>query len=301
MKKQRNIAAFLVIGEAVKKKTKKGLFITLIVVLSVCYFFYFQNNSIVTTNITIDSADVPSSFDDFTIVQLSDLHGKNFGTNQRTLVEKITQANPNLILFTGDLIDSRRYDEENSLILVAELVQIAPIYYVTGNHEWRSGEFSSLEKKLNQLGVQVMRNSVDEITIGTEKIQIIGIDDPASGKANNTDWAIIEETIERSIEGIEEGHFKILLSHRPEWFPLYSEYGFDLVFSGHAHGGQVRLPFVGALFAPNQGFFPKYTSGKHHLENTTLIVNRGLGNSLFPLRIFNRPEIVVVTLKSAKQ
>lgn len=282
-----------------KKRTKKGLFITFIVLISLIFFFYFQNNSIVTTKITIDSAKVPSSFDDFTIVQLSDLHGKNFGTNQRTLVQKIKKANPNLIVFTGDLIDSRRYHEENSLTLMAELVHIAPIYYVTGNHEWRSGKFSSLEKKLNHLGVRVMRNSADEITIGTDKIQIIGIDDPAQVNASYAERATTEEAIVNSMKGLEEGNFKILLSHRPEMFPLYSEYEFDLVFSGHAHGGQVRIPFVGGLIAPNQGLFPKYTFGKYSLDNTTMIVNRGLGNSIIPLRIFNRPELVVVTLKLA--
>lgn len=182
---------------------------------------------------------------------------------------------------------------------MAELVHIAPIYYVTGNHEWRSGKFSSLERKLNHLGVRVMRNSAEEITIATDKIQIIGIDDPAHGNASYAERAIAEEALSHSIKGLDKEDFTILLSHRPEMFSLYSEYEFDLVFSGHAHGGQVRLPFVGGLIAPNQGFFPKYTSGKNSLENTTMIVNRGLGNSIIPLRIFNRPEIVVVTLKTA--
>jgi hypothetical protein len=138
---------------------------------------------------------------------------------------------------------------------------------------------------------------MEEITIGTEEIQLIGIDDPANRIEPATGLATAEENIIKSLNRAEEAAaFQILLSHRPEMLSLYSEYGFDLVFSGHAHGGQFRIPFVGGLVAPNQGLLPKYTAGKHEAGDTAMIVNRGLGNSLFPFRIFNRPEIVEVTL-----
>ncbi len=142
-----------------------------------------------------------------------------------------------------------------------------------------------------------MRNSTDVIKIGNEKILLTGVDDPTQHSESLGEREIIEEAIKKSLEGIEkEGTFKILLSHRPEMLSLYSQYEFDVVFSGHAHGGQVRIPFVGGLVAPNQGLFPKYTSGKYTLDKTTMIVNRGLGNSIIPFRIFNLPEIVVLTL-----
>ena len=280
-----------------KKIKRRLLYLLLGLVLLIC-FFYFQNNSIVTTEYNFSSDKVPQNFKGYKIVQLSDLHSKSFGNNQSDLVKKVKKVNPDLIVFTGDLIDSDRYDEKISLTLMEKLVQIAPVYYVTGNHEWWSGKFNSLEDKLKDTGVQVMRNTVEEITIGNDKIQIIGIDDPAKVNESYAERAIAEEDITNSIKGLEEGvNFKILLSHRPELFSLYTQYEFDVVFSGHAHGGQVRIPFVGGLVAPNQGLFPEYSSGMHDVDNTTMIVNRGLGNSIIPLRVFNRPEIVVVTLK----
>ena len=261
-------------------------------------FFYFQNNSIGTTQYNFSSDKVPPNFNGYKIVQLSDLHSKSFGSNQSDLVKKVKKVKPDLIVFTGDLIDSDRYDEKTSLTLMEKLVQIAPVYYVTGNHEWWSGRFDSLEDKLKDTGVQVMRNTVEDIIIGNDKIQIIGIDDPAKVNESYVERVIAEEDIANSIKGLEEGvNFKILLSHRPELFSLYTQYEFDIVFAGHAHGGQVRIPFVGGLVAPNQGLFPEYSSGMHDVDNTTMIVNRGLGNSIIPVRVFNRPEIVVVALK----
>ena len=133
--------------------------------------------------------------------------------------------------------------------------------------------------------------------IETDSIQIIGIDDPANVIESNGERSKTEENIVKSMQNIKENDdFQILLSHRPELLSLYSESEFDVVFSGHAHGGQFRLPFIGGLIAPDQGLFPTYTSGTYKLDNTTMIVNRGLGNSIIPIRIFNRPEIVVVTL-----
>ncbi|MFP3846962.1 metallophosphoesterase [Priestia filamentosa] len=282
-------------------KREKKLLITFVVLVSLIFFFYVQNNSIVTTETTISSGKLPESMEGFKIVQLSDLHSKNFGRNQSVLVQKVNELKPDLIVFTGDLVDSKRYKEKVSLILMKELVEIAPTYFVTGNHEWGSGKFVSLESKLNDIGVQVMRNTADAITIGNDKAYIIGIDDPPQMNNRHAEQSLTRETIENSTKKLEDGYFKIFLSHRPEMFPLYSKYGFDLVFSGHAHGGQFRIPFVGGLIAPNQGLFPKYTAGKYVSDNTTMIVNRGLGNSIIPIRMFNRPEIVLVTLKSVNQ
>jgi uncharacterized protein len=284
-----------------KKKTIKRWVFLLIGMALLIYFFYFQNNSIVTSEYTIKSDKVPQNFNGYKIVQLSDLHSKSFGNGQSELVNKVKKSQADLVLFTGDLIDSKRYDEKSSLILMKKLVEVAPVYYITGNHEWWSGKLNALEDQLKDIGVQVMRNTSKEITIENDKIQIIGIDDPAIGKEMEGVRTKIEENIVKSIEKIkEEDDFQVLLSHRPEQLSLYSEYGFDVVFSGHAHGGQFRIPFLGGLIAPDQGIFPKYTSGKYQLDHTTMIVNRGLGNSIIPIRVFNRPEIVVVTLKTVQ-
>lgn len=280
------------------ERTKKRLFLTFMILILFIVFFYFQNNSLVITETTIRSEKIPASFEDYKIVQLSDLHSKTFGDHQSALVQKVRQINPDVIVFTGDLVDSKRYNEKTSLILIEVLIQISPLYFVTGNHEWWSGKFHSLEKKLAEIGVQVMRNQADVITNGQDSIHIVGIDDPAQVNESHTERQRTEEKIVKSIKDLEEEFFKILLSHRPEMLPLYSIYQFDIVFSGHAHGGQIRIPLIGGLIAPNQGLFPKYTSREHILGNTTMIVNRGLGNSVIPLRVFNRPEILVVTLKS---
>jgi uncharacterized protein len=281
-----------------KQKTKERLLYFLLGIILLVYFFYFQNNSIVTTEYDYSSKKVPVSFDGYKIVQLSDLHSKSFGKDQEKLIKKVSKANPSLIVFTGDLVDSRKYNEENSLVLMKKLVQIAPVYYVTGNHEWRSGKFNSLEDELKSAGVQVMRGTVEEVSYGTDNIQLIGIDDPAGITGSYSEQEITEEALGNTINNSkDDGDFNILLAHRPELISSYSKFPIDLVFSGHAHGGQFRVPFIGGVVAPNQGLFPEYTSGKHMVDKTTMIVNRGLGNSIIPVRIFNRPEIVVMTLK----
>ncbi|AOV08196.1 metallophosphoesterase [Sporosarcina ureilytica] len=273
---------------------KKRLLFSIIGLLLLTTFLYSQNNWIKVTKISIRSDKLPKHFEGYKIVQLSDLHGKGFGKNQIKLINQVNRSKPHLIVFTGDLVDANQYEEEAGLKLMEELVQIAPVYFVTGNHEWWSGRFNSLETKLNDLGVMVLRNDLVEIYREQEKLSLIGIDDPANG--NGSDTAITEEAIAHSIKGYRPDNFMILLAHRPEMLSLYAHYQFDIVFTGHAHGGQFRIPFIGGLIAPDQGLFPKYTSGKHTKGNTVMVVNRGLGNSIIPFRVFNRPEIIVTSL-----
>lgn len=282
-----------------KLLTKKTLFMLGVTITSLAYFSYFQNNSIETSEINIASEKVPPSFHQFKIVHLSDLHNKSFGKNQSVLSDKIQNIEPDLIVFTGDLVDKRNYNEEISLSLIEKIVQIAPVYYVTGNHEWASGKFDSLAESLEKLGVHVMRNSRAEIEIGEESIHILGVDDPLMYHKSVVEASSVEKAIQTLVKDMNsEENFKMLLAHRPEMFPLYSQYDIDLIFSGHAHGGQVRIPFLGGLIAPGQGFFPQYTSGKYEENASKMIVNRGLGNSIIPQRVFNRPEIIAVTLLS---
>ncbi|MBU8906826.1 metallophosphoesterase [Desertibacillus haloalkaliphilus] len=283
-----------------KRKVKRFGFVALFSLIGLIVFVYVQNNLIVITGYEVRSERVPESFSGWTIVQLSDLHSKSFGDNQRTLVKKVKAEQPDLIVFTGDLVDSRTYHEDRSLTLMQQLVEVAPVYYVTGNHEWRSGHFDLLEQKLIEAGVGVLRDSSIELSKGNEQIQLVGIDDPA--RTHGQDDEMVDQTITEALaDGRGETDYKVLLSHRPELLSLYSQFDIDLVFSGHAHGGQFRIPLIGGLVAPNQGLFPTYDSGKHTLGETTMIVNRGLGNSIIPVRLFNRPEIVVVTLESGKR
>lgn len=273
----------------------KSLGVIIIILIIITAFFYSQNNWISKTRFKIYSQRLPKNFDGFKIVHISDLHNKSFGKKQQYLVNQIKEENPNIIIITGDLIDSRRYNEYIAIQFVEEAVKVAPVYYVTGNHELRSGKFKVLEKKLIETGVRVLRNSWEKIDINGQGIVIAGVDDPYTG-IRYVEPVVIKEYLRETTKDLDKNSFKILLSHRPEKINAYAEFGFDLVFSGHAHGGQVRIPFLGGLIVPNQGFFPKYTSGLHKIKDTIMIISRGLGNSIVPQRIFNRPEIIITEL-----
>ncbi|WP_305927543.1 metallophosphoesterase [Bacillus mycoides] len=277
------------------KKTKRIILIIGILV-GISIFLYLQNNLISITEVKISSSKIPSSFKGYKILQISDLHNKKFGDNQDVLIQKVKSINPDIIAITGDLIDSKSYDAEMSMQVIRELVKEYPVYFVTGNHEKWSGKYNSLEKKLKKQHVTVLRNEHVIIQKGGHEINLLGIDDPEFNTGDIDEGSIVKDTIVKAkIETLPD-RYNVLLSHRPEFLEEYAEEKVDLVLSGHAHGGQVRLPFIGGLVAPNQGILPKYTAGLYEQQNTSMIVSRGLGNSIIPQRVFNRPEIVVVQL-----
>lgn len=273
----------------------KSFGMILLVLIIILVFLFIQNNWISKTRFKITLQRLPINFNGFKIAHISDLHNKSFGKNQQYLLNKIKEENPNIIIITGDLIDSRRYNEYIAMQFVKEAVKVAPVYYVTGNHEIRSGKFKGLEKKLVSTGVNVLRNDWEKIDINGQSIIIVGVDDPYTG-IRYREPVVINEYLRKATEGLDDDSFKILLSHRPEKINAYAKFGFDLVFSGHAHGGQFRIPFLGGLIVPNQGFFPKYTSRSHKVDDTVMIISRGLGNSIIPQRMFNRPEVVITEL-----
>ena len=184
------------------------------------------------------------------------------------------------------------------MCFINKAVDIAPIYYVSGNHEAWSGKYDQIKQSLKDAGVLILDDTSLELLKGENSIQLLGLSDPDFLTSNYLDGTNTKKLELQLKQWSNDINYKILLSHRPELFSLYIENNIDLIFSGHAHGGQIRLPFLGGLIAPDQGFFPKYTSGPYKNGNTTMFVSRGLGNSIFPFRVFNRPEIVVVTLKS---
>lgn len=266
------------------------------IVLLMATFFYWQNNDITVTNIDFENDKVPANFNGYKILQVSDLHNKKFGSNQDKLVEITKDIDPDIIVITGDFIDSRRTNVDVALEYTNQVVDIAPVYYVPGNHESRVEEYSILKEGLLKSGVIILDNKLEEININNEKISLIGMEDPTLLTSNNKMKKF--EYILSSIKDRSNSNLKILLSHRPEILDIYERQDIDLVFSGHAHGGQIRLPFTDGLFAPGQGLLPKFTSGIHEKGNTNMIVSRGLGNSLFPFRVFNRPELIVTKLSS---
>ena len=243
---------------------------------------------------TITSEELPEAFDGYRIAHISDLHNTQMGKDNEKLLSMLRSAEPDLITITGDLIDSRNTDIEIALQFAEEAVKIAPCYYVTGNHEARVSEYGELKKCLQDLGVIILEDDQTEISLGNESIALIGVNDPSF----QTDYLFgdAETVISSKLSELQIDGFTILLSHRPELFDTYVESGVNLVLSGHAHGGQFRLPFVGGLVAPNQGLFPEYDAGLYTKENTNMIVSRGVGNSILPFRINNRPEVILIEL-----
>lgn len=273
------------------KKIAIGAITALILIVS---FLYWQNNDIVTTNINIENSKIPNNFDKFKILQVSDLHNKEFGKNQEKLVNLTKEINPDIIVVTGDAIDSRRTNMDIAIDYLSQVAKIYPTYYVTGNHERRISDYNKFEESLIKSKVKVLNNQFENIKIGNEEISLIGMKDISFITSDDKSAEYL--SILNNIKKETNNNFTILLSHRPDIIEVYSKANVDLVFTGHAHGGQIRLPFTDGLFAPNQGLLPKYTSGKFKEDNTEMIVSRGLGNSLFPFRIFNRPELIVTTL-----
>lgn len=250
-----------------------------------------DSRNIDVTRFTVSGA--PEAFSGFKIVQISDLHNAEFGTDNQKLIDILKSEAPDAIVITGDLIDARRTNTEIAESFARRCMEIADCYYVPGNHEARlGGTYDAFESALIADGVNVLRNGSVRIRKEMDAIRIIGVDDPAFAKASD---AITN--LDAALEALSSDDFTILLAHRPELIDEYSKWGIDLVLSGHAHGGQIRLPGFGGLYAPGQGFFPRYTSGNYTMGDTEMIVSRGIGNSAFPLRVNDRPEVVIVTLK----
>ena len=274
--------------------------VALFILIAFVIWIIWGNKALMVTPVTIIHRKIPSSFDGFRIAHISDLHNDLFGEQNKTLVEKLESTDPDMIVITGDLIDSRRTDPAVGLAFAKEAASIAPTYYVPGNHESRIAQYPQFRQGLLNLGVTVLEDNHTVFEKDGQSISMIGLRDPHFSLPQD-DPLFPLEPIER-METVMEKYadpdiFQILLSHRPDLIDLYADHGMDLVFSGHAHGGQIRIPFIGGVIAPNQGYFPKLDKGVYTRRNTTMIVSRGLGNSLFPFRINNRPEIVLATLK----
>ncbi len=276
-----------------RKRKRAVIFLSLCLLAAL--WLYWGNTSIEVTLMEIEDKRLPEGFSGLTIVQVSDLHNASFGERQGRLLEKIEEASPDLIAVTGDLIDSDHTELGKAMEFIQGAAALAPVYYVTGNHEAWSEDWGDLEEQLKEAEVVVLRGEKAEVICHGIPFALIGLDDPAF----NADGG--EEAVEmgRRLEVLSErtDGYTILLSHRPELFDVYAEKEIDLVLSGHAHGGQMRIPFIGGLIAPNQGVFPLYTEGLFEKGQTKMVVSRGLGNSVIPVRVNNRPQLIVVKLK----
>lgn len=269
--------------------------------LALVLWLLWGNTALMVSEYTVTSARLPDGFDGCRIAQVSDLHNASFGEDNADLLTLLREEEPEYIFLTGDLIDSRHTEVDIALDFAEEAAKLAPTYFVTGNHEARlvrSGEYETLRAGLEAAGVTVLENAAVTLERGGDELTLIGVHDPAFDESDDEEGAL-RDWLTTLLDGAEG--YTILLSHRPELFgSVYTPLGFNLVFSGHAHGGQIRLPFVGGLVAPNQGLFPKYDAGLYADGDTTMVVSRGLGNSILPLRINNRPEVVLVTLRAGE-
>ncbi|NLV49736.1 MAG: hypothetical protein GXY20_03460 [Clostridiales bacterium] len=273
-----------------RKRARRSLFLLILIALFV-WALVRSNGRVVTPESTVTSPYLPVSFDGMRIAVVADTHG-NY---DERITQAVKSADPDLIAVAGDLVDSlkNKYDAQQfdrAVGFISGLTRIAPVYYVTGNHEWATGEAYELIERVEAAGATVLSNEWEEMTVGTESIIIAGVHDP------NGPYDMM--TPKELLTGFDaKGRFTVFLSHRPDHFEDYAALGADLVVSGHVHGGMVRIPIIGGLFSPGMNFFPEYDGGVFRSGDSDMILSRGLTGVYFFPRLFNPREVPVVTLR----
>lgn len=271
-----------------RKIPHKKILILILIIIILIPFCLYQNKHLVITTYTYESEKLGADLDGYRIVQISDLHNATFGKENKKLLETIRSCSPDIIVITGDLVDSNHTNVERAVAFVKEAVKIAPVYYVTGNHEYwlDPSENEQMMQGILAAGAYDLDDEAVCIEKGDSSFMLIGLDDQH----------LSDETLKNLLQE-QKNELSIVLAHEPQYLQNYANAEADLVLTGHAHGGQIRLPFVGGIVAPDQGFLPEYTSGKYNRADTEMIVSRGLGNSIIPVRLFNYPEVVCVELR----
>lgn len=271
-----------------RKIPHKKILILILIIIILIPFCLYQNKHLVITTYTYESEKLGADLDGYRIVQISDLHNAEFGKENKKLLETIRSCSPDIIVITGDLVDSNHTNVERAVAFVNEAVKIAPVYYVTGNHEYwlEPSENEQMMQGILAAGACDLDDEAVRIEKGDSSFMLAGLDDQH----------LSDETLKNLLQE-QKNELSIVLAHEPQYLQNYANAGADLVLTGHAHGGQIRLPFVGGIVAPDQGFLPEYTSGKYNRADTEMIVSRGLGNSIIPVRLFNYPEVVCVELR----
>lgn len=274
-------------------KILKHLLATISILLILCLILVIATSTkLKTQRYSLETDKVKGSL---RFILITDLHSTLYGENQNTLITEIDKEKPDAIFLVGDIYDDKR-DNQNTRTFLNYIAKNYACYYVSGNHEYWSYNIASIKSEIKDLGIAVLEGQCKEINIKNQSIQLFGVDDPDcqnSQYGENKDWY---NELYNCNNMVNKDKYSILLSHRPERAEDYSKTNFDLVLCGHAHGGQVRIPFIiNGLYAPHQGFLPKYAGGEYDFENNKMIVSRGLMITSVP-RVFNRPEVVVVDL-----
>lgn len=267
--------------------TRQKLILLLIIILFLIFYIYFEVNYTKIENIVLKSKKLPKE-EKLKILHISDIHNKKFSKNTMKLLKDIKGLQPDIIALTGDIIDGKTRDFENVYKIMDEIVKINDsIYFVSGNHEWRNHRTKDFLRGLRERNIKIINNSNELITKETFSINVCGIDDPYTN----------HDDIDKAFKNINRDNFTLLLSHSPDIVLKRDNLPCDLILCGHTHGGQIRLPFIGGLVAPGQGYLPKYDKGIYKLKNNTLLyVNSGLGTSALPIRFLNRSQVSFITL-----
>ena len=280
------------------------------VILGGAAFYKYETESLEITKYEIENEKIPKEFNNFKIVQISDLHNKSFGKNNKRLLETIDSQNPDIVVITGDLVEGDNKDFDVALNLIDELLKKYKVYHIIGNHEQKSliKKHKQLYKtyfdKLYKKNIVNLDNEKIRIKKDGKYINIYGLIIPLEyypyffKNYENKNMKLEQDFINNKLGEINRDEYNILLAHTPFFFEDYEKYGVDLVLAGHVHGGIIRLPKVGGLLSPNREFFPKYDFGKYIKNNTTMLLSKGLGGSKVLIRFACKPEIVSITLKS---
>ena len=280
------------------------------VILGGVIFYKYETDSLEITKYEIENEKIPKEFDNFKIVQISDLHNKSFGKGNKRLLEKIDSQNPDIVVITGDLVEGDNKDFDVALNLIDELLKKYKVYHIMGNHEQKSliKKHKELYKtyfdKLYNKNIVNLDNEKTKVEKDGKYINIYGLIIPLEyypyffKNYENKNMKLEQDFINNKLGEINRDEYNILLAHTPFFFEDYEKYGVDLVLAGHVHGGIIRLPKVGGLLSPNREFFPKYDFGKYIKNNTTMLLSKGLGGSKVLIRFACKPEIVSITLKS---
>lgn len=273
-------------------RRRKTAVLLVLTALLAAGFLLWGNCSLQTTETTLVSPALPPAFDGLRIVELADLHGRVFGRGSRRLLAAVRRAEPDLICIDGDL-----FDEHTDLAMLPPLLRglcaIAPVYYVTGNHEWRVPGLRGILAQMRACGVTVLQDDWRVLRRGEDALIVAGTDDPCGPAERKTPAELIADI--RAEAG--EAAFLLLLAHRNDQLPQWSALGVQAVLAGHCHGGVVRLPFVGGLFGTDRRLFPAWDAGLYRQGETALYVSRGLGYTNVHFRLFNRPEVAVIILR----
>lgn len=297
----------------IKRLVKMTAIVCGAALLGLLWLAWAGSNFIQLSHYRVSVERLPESFqEELRIVHISDLHGKEFGKNNERLARAIAALEPDLILASGDLISSRGDDGSAFINLLKELKGLCPVYCSLGNHEQilRMGtgaeRYENFTRQLRERGAVLLDNERVVLDWDGTPVAIYGLTAMLyhySGR-NTAPWdggLLTAEFIEEAIGRPQESELTILLAHNPKYFPEYARWGADLVFSGHVHGGVIRLPYLGGLFSPDLTFFPPYDAGLYSQGKTQMHVSRGLGNSVIPVRIFNRPDVSLVIVQDARR